>query len=469
MLLLHRANAARAALLLSAGLSFATPIWAQNAALNAAADNAATAPLQAALSDEKTPLSLATSALDASWRRFKIGKSLDSNFKAMDKDHEETDDYSYFTRGETLKVGDETFLMAYRTHYDPDSDADTEATKSLYSEYSDYADLMNAEAYTLPSIAGNPATTDGYLRIFSTQTLNLCLLNARNLEGLGDIRAFEVKTDLIQVVTAADRERAQQQALAERASLTGEAVNSRVVSDLQQVGLAMSMYIQDYDEKAPPMRSSQSMADIRKYAKRGWDSPKLATAQQVLGPYVKSYEIFAHPTTREIYRPNLNVSGRSLAGLYESSPRVVTFYEATPAPDGTRAVLYLDGHVRRERETDWPAIRAASDKIAPPLQFGKRASSAKPASGTVTLSGAAAMAYTIAQWKKNPQHTQALYLSKSVNRVYYRDDKTHQAIWVDPPAKGIVLPTIQAAPFRHYKGYNGQTRGRVLSDDFEAV
>jgi prepilin-type processing-associated H-X9-DG protein len=34
---------------------------------------------------------------------------------------------------------------------------------------------------------------------------------------------------------------------------------------------------------------------------------------------------------------------------------MVAFYEAAPATDGRRAVLYLDGHVTRVAETDWRA------------------------------------------------------------------------------------------------------------------
>ena len=462
MLLLHRANAARAALLLGAGLSFATPIWAQNAALDAAADNAATAPLRQALNAEKTPLTLQAGALDASWRRFKPNAALRDTVIASSDYADSTDEtavaYSFVTHGETLAVGAETFLISYRGKFDFEQMP---------------IDLQEDLRIELEQTGMGIETSDGYARLLSSQVLQLCLLNARNLGDLTDIRAFDSKSDLIKVLSSAEREnmakRAAEQVTAERAQLDPQQANQRVVSDLKQIGFAMSQYIQDYDEKAPPMRSSQSMADIRKYANRGWDNPKLATAQQVLGPYVKSYEVFAHPTTREIYRPNLNVSGRSLADLYVSASRVITFYEASPAPDGTRAVLYLDGHAKRERETDWAAIRATSDKIAPPLQFGKRVLSAKPASGTVTLLGAAAMAYAVKQWRKDPRHTQTLYLSKSINRVYYRDDKTHQAIFVDASAKGIVLSTTQAAPFRAYKGYNGQKTGRVLSDDFKAV
>ena len=390
----------------------------------------------------------------------------------MNKDREEADDYSYLTRGETLKVGDETFLVAYRTRYNPNSDSGAEVIESLGAEYGDYADdatnAVSAETYPLQSVAGNPTTPDGYLRVLSTQTLSLCLFNSRNLDGLGDIRAFDVKTDLIPVVTAADRERQNQQALAERAQLSGEALNNRVTSDLKQIGLALSEYIQDYDEKLPPMRSSQSMADIRNRFNTGWGDSKPATVQQVLGPYIKSAELFAHPTTREIYRPNLNLSGHNLVDLdaANNAKRLIAFYEASPAPDSTRAVLYLDGHVKRERETDWPTIRAASEAIAPPLSKSVGSVTTNKADATVTLYDAAAMAYMLRRGRDDQGRKQTVYLSKSANRIYYRDPQTHQAIFLSSPngttARGITIPFEQAQEFQDFQGYNGQSFGRTF-------
>ena len=459
--ILTRTASARNLLLLGAGLSFVAPVWAQNAALDSAATTAATAPLQAALSAGNTPLSLSISALDGSWRRFKINKSLDSNFKVAPETEEDSATYSYLTRGETTKVGDETFLIAYRTR--------VWSAPAYNVSGEDYAtNTANADDYLSPNFLEDSEALGGYLRLLPTQTLRLCLFNVRTVGDLGDIRAFDAKADVVKIVTAADKAQAADQAIAQRAKLTGNAINNRVDTDLKQIGLALTQYTQDYDEKLPPMRSSQSMADIRKYDGKDWDSPPRATVQQVLTPYMKSNEIFAHPTTREIYRPNINISGRSLAKLETSPEQVIAFYEAAPAPDGTRAVLYLDGHVRREPETNWANVQAISARFAPPLNFGKRANKTANSTGTtVTLHDAAAKAYQIKQWRKDPRHTQTLYLSKSTNRVYYRDDKTKQAIWVDPPAKGVTLPIIQAAPFRDYKGYNGQTTGRLLVDDFK--
>ena len=470
VLFLTRANAARATLLLGAGLSFATPVWAQNAAFDAAATNAATAPLQAALADENMPLTLSAKQLNSSWRRFKISKSLDSNFRVTPEANEEGASYSYLTRGETIKVGDETFLVAYRTRHS--ANADYDAIENIGAADEDYADVATNASdsnFYPPNFDENAVTPDGYLRLLSTQTLSLCLLNVRTIGDLGDIRAFDAKTDLIKVVTAADRERQNQQALAERANLSGVAVNQQVDSDLKQIGLAMLMYIQDYDEKLPPMRSVQRMADIKNEFNTGWSNAKPSKVQPLLGPYLKSVEIFAHPTTREIYRPNINVSGRTLASLDTAPEQVITFYEASPAPDGTRAVLYLDGHVKRERETDWPAIRAASDAIAPPFNAGKIIVNGNPTSATVTLYDAAAMAYMLRRGRDNKGRKQTVYLSNVTHRVYYRDAQTHQAIWLSSPmgttANGITIPANQAQEFREFQGYNGQPFGRTFGDN----
>jgi prepilin-type processing-associated H-X9-DG protein len=51
---------------------------------------------------------------------------------------------------------------------------------------------------------------------------------------------------------------------------------------------------------------------------------------------------------------------RHRAEIPGAPAQVVAFYEASPAPDGTRAVLFLDGHVGVIRETEWPGLKRAS-------------------------------------------------------------------------------------------------------------
>ncbi|NMG18756.1 hypothetical protein [Brasilonema bromeliae] len=82
----------------------------------------------------------------------------------------------------------------------------------------------------------------------------------------------------------------------------------------------------------------------------------------------------------------------------------------------------------------------------------------------ITLVGAAALYYLYNQ-RKNARGNGAqgkYYLSKN-GRVYYRDDQGRPH-WVTPPSEGIRVPESQAQQYRDFKGYNGRTTGRDLTD-----
>jgi prepilin-type processing-associated H-X9-DG protein len=139
----------------------------------------------------------------------------------------------------------------------------------------------------------------------------------------------------------------------------GETGHSSAVSQLKQIGLALLMYAQDYDEMLPPMKDA-------------------ATVKRVLLPYVHgNAAVFADPLTHEPYQPNASLSGRRRSLVVTSSrdshekplrrryqieipgstAQVVAFYEASPAADGTRAVLFLDGHVQVISASEWPRLK----------------------------------------------------------------------------------------------------------------
>ena len=421
----------RHALLLAVGLSVVTPALAQDAALDAAAVNQTLSPIERALSGRSIALSLQASALGGQWRRFKPGASpeMDALMQMQGaRGQMNVGSNEFVTRGDTLAAGGETYLIAYRRKADP----------------KEMAAAMDRFRRHLPDDGSGPLKTDdGFTRMRSTDTLLLCLLNTRGMGDLNDIRAFDAKIDI-----ASD-------AQIDQSDVAG--ANARSNSNLKQIGLGLLQYAQDYDEQLPPMRSAQSMAQIR----QPYDASKLATVQQVLQPYLRSTELFAHPTTRQLYRPNLNLSGRSLAAINEPA-RTVAFYEAAPAPDGTRAVLYLDGHVKREQENNWARIRAVSAQFAPPINFKKGAKNVASARGMVTLYGASAVAYMVRRKRdaRGQALSQPIYISKSVGRAYYRNPETKQAIWLDAPAQGITIPANQGAGLREFKGYNGQNSGR---------
>jgi prepilin-type processing-associated H-X9-DG protein len=110
---------------------------------------------------------------------------------------------------------------------------------------------------------------------------------------------------------------------------------------LKQLGLALRLYTQDYDNRLPPMKDP-------------------VAAKQALLPYVGRESVFAHPTTGEPYQPNPALSHKKLTSL-EWPETVVAFYEAHPLAPDTRGVLFADGHARRVPEAAWPQLKRASE------------------------------------------------------------------------------------------------------------
>ena len=74
-----------------------------------------------------------------------------------------------------------------------------------------------------------------------------------------------------------------------------------------------------------------------------------------LGNYNAAY--FNHPITREAYRPNAELSGKTLKQIANPS-RVVAFYEPTPASNNTRGAVFLDGRIERIPTANWSRARA---------------------------------------------------------------------------------------------------------------
>lgn len=203
-----------------------------------------------------------------------------------------------YTKGDTVDVGGETFVITYRA-----------AVKPI-----NFMALMGGN--------GNGAQKPTPQKPYTPDTkLTLSLLNLKTLAAFSDIHPFDLQAEI-----AAHQPPPPPPATAES------------VVNLKQLGLALIQYTQDYDEALPPMK---------KYAK----------TQEILLPYIKDVSVFTNPITKEPYQANPVISGVSLAKI-ENPSETVAFYEGSPAADGTRGVCFLDGHVKRIKETDWPAIKA---------------------------------------------------------------------------------------------------------------
>ena len=110
-----------------------------------------------------------------------------------------------------------------------------------------------------------------------------------------------------------------------------------------------------------------------------------------------------------------------------------------------------------------PATEAPSGTRLPPPVGGnsmqRQSGGMSTRTKVILLAGAAALYYMYKK-RQNAQGQQVQYYQSRTNgRIYYRDPKTHQAIWVTE-APQIQVPADQAQEYSGYQGYNNQRTGR---------
>lgn len=116
----------------------------------------------------------------------------------------------------------------------------------------------------------------------------------------------------------------------------------------------------------------------------------------------------------------------------------------------------------QEVTTPPPAIDRSTS--APPPAIGTTAAR-KPGMTTkqkmVMLAGAAALYYVYKKYQNRPMASGVQYYkSEKNNRIYYRDPKTKQPVWVTPPQQPVMVPADQAQEYQGYAGYNNQPQGQ---------
>lgn len=254
--------------------------------------------LKSILAGKTAPLSLKLRQLDGTWRRFTVpalGEELSLvTFRLTGP---------YFTRGDTIKIGEETFLIAYR--------------------------YRGAEFTVMGIASGAGAETLGELT--PETEVWLCLLNLRELPALNEVRPFDLQQEMAeykQMVEAAVR----------FSEVAGGAGNEGDES-LKQLALAVAMYATDWDA-LPPL-----------------DDPE--AAKQALAEYVPDESVFTDPRTGQPYATNAAMSGVRPSDL-ENAARTVIFYQAEPGADGKRGVAFADGHAERVSAEEWEQLRQES-------------------------------------------------------------------------------------------------------------
>ncbi len=102
------------------------------------------------------------------------------------------------------------------------------------------------------------------------------------------------------------------------------------------------MYLQDYDETLPPMKS-------------------MAGTQKLLSPYVRNSSAYTCPATKRTYKTNPVLNTKPLGSVAEPS-KAVSFYDAAPHEDTQYSIAYVDGHVKREAKVPALAVKLIAKK-----------------------------------------------------------------------------------------------------------
>jgi hypothetical protein len=269
--------------------------------------------LGTALTGEKYPLSMRAAELDSRWRVVYTDLSVDDNNQTLRRLYrvDRLPRFKYFTRGETIAVASETYLVAYRAE----------------PSVAEMQRLRVRREATQPQDAKLSAQTE----------LRLCLLNILSVGRELDARAFNPKVDV------------------ESAQETASANRLQSINNLRIIGMALVQYAQEYDEVLPPMRGATSQDQLTSAL---LNTPGRESVQYLIRNFIPSPQVFRQPGTNTLYQPNFALSGRNLDNIRNTS-RIVAFYERT-ATQGFRALLFLDGHVKVIRESEWPRIKRES-------------------------------------------------------------------------------------------------------------
>jgi prepilin-type processing-associated H-X9-DG protein len=254
------------------------------AAVGTTRQAAAAAPTNFAetLSGKNLPLRIRMRDLTPAFRRMAVSGASDSGgmFAAIIAQQMGVETNVYYTKGQTVTLGGETYLVTYRPQVKVDPNA------------AHHHGPRPVEPRKLP-----PNTP-----------LALSLLNLRTSGSLNDVRPFDPKEDML-------------------SPQEGAAASAR---QLETLGQGVLSYVRN---------------------RGGGRFPQIGAAitpavQRSFYPFVHDKRKWNNPANEELYRPNTALSGKRLSQI-SNARYVPMFYEGTPANDGTRAVLFVDGHVER--------------------------------------------------------------------------------------------------------------------------
>jgi hypothetical protein len=287
----------------------------------------------AALASRNIPAQLQGKDLTAAWRVMRADATsnqavlLNTDTGRQSNFSSPWDDF-YYTRGDVLPISGQVFLIAYRAQ-PPVDPAQRERQLQILR-------MMQSES-------GEATLQSQPLPLEENSTLTLSLVALGHGVSLRDIRAFDPATDLLTAAEKAKRETKVERAISQ--------------SNLKQVALALLQYVQDYDEKLPPMRAARSATELT--TRNAYNVTSTTPVQIILYPYARTVQIFLHPKTGRPYLPNYKISRRALAGIEEPAA-TIAFFEDAPDAENMRNIMFLDGHIKAFSEAEFQKLRQAA-------------------------------------------------------------------------------------------------------------
>jgi len=209
------------------------------------------------------PLSLKLKDLTGEWRRFTTGENAGGmeSLMAMRAGGAPSTGPAYFTRGLTVTLGTETFLVAYRQESKP---------------FDFRQAIMHNDEEEMPH--PDPLTADTILQ--------LSLLNLRNIGNILDVSPFDLEHEV-----AAGK------------ALQDELLRNKSANQLRQITIGMLSFAQDNDEILPVMNDLQQAIEASNLDEKVWK----------------------HPVTGEFYQVNTGIGGKALGDFEDPSEAVLCF------------------------------------------------------------------------------------------------------------------------------------------------
>jgi prepilin-type processing-associated H-X9-DG protein len=301
---------------LALALLTATTFQPLHAQETAAPTVAAPSKLQDLLAGRNLPLAIQAKNLDSSYRRLVVEGQPDimSMKMRMMGVMAGVELGLYFTKGNTITVGSETYLVAYRpqTRIDP--------------EVFQHRGHGNAEPVQPQRLRPN-------------DRLALSLLNLRATTSLNDIRIFDPKQDLE----------------------TPQQMTAASTRQLQQLGRGVLTWLNARGRGVLPVVGG----------------PVTPALQRQFYPFVHDQRLWTNPVNQQPYRANPALSRRRVRDV-TNARFLPLFYEATPGADDKRGVLFLDGHVERVTAERWQRLQKAEVKMRSPKSTAKSATRPTP-------------------------------------------------------------------------------------------